>query len=78
LEVACRNARRLELKDFIKELEHLCLIAGAEDLTGTNFYCAIDSYKKSLENRLKDLNYDSEVEMKKDLRDCMKEMKAML
>ena len=43
LEVACRNARRLELKDFIKELEHLCLIAGAEDLTDTNFYCAITS-----------------------------------
>ena len=50
-----KKARRLELKDFIKELEHLCLIAGAEDLTSTNFFCAIDSYKKSLENRLGEL-----------------------
>jgi len=55
LEIACMNTRRLELKDFVKELEHLCLIAGAEDLTSTNFYCAINSYKKSLENRLEEL-----------------------
>ena len=55
LEIACRNTRRLELEGFVKELEHLCLIAGAEDLIDTNFFCAIDSYKKSLENRLGEL-----------------------
>ena len=50
-----KKARREELGSFVKELNHLCLIAGAEDLTSTNFFCAIDSYKKSLENRLGEL-----------------------
>lgn len=43
-----------QLGNIVKELKHLEMIAGAEELTDSNFFNAVQSYRISLEKKVKE------------------------